>query len=273
MSLEARVLVRGGGDLASGSILRLARAGWQVLLVELPHPLSVRRTVSFSQAVYDGEVRVEDVTARRVDHLAGAQQVWQAGAVPVLIDPDAAARHEFQPQVILDARMRKRPPELGKEAAPLVIGLGPGFQAGLDCHAVIETNRGPFLGRVIWEGTAEADTGLPEGVGGMAAERVLRAPLDGVLRAVAQIGDRLHAGDLIAEVEGLAISAPFTGVLRGLAQNGLAVRAGEKVGDLDPRNDPRLCWLVSDKALAVGGGVLEAVLAYPPFRSNPPWRK
>jgi xanthine dehydrogenase accessory factor len=244
----------------------MVRAGWQVLLVELAHPMSVRRMVSFSQAVYDGEVRVENVTAHRVNTLSDAQAVWQAGALPVMVDPNADIRHEFKPHVIIDARMRKSSPELTIDEAPLVIGLGPGFQAGLNCHAVIETIRGPFLGRVIWDGPAEADTGIPEGVGGIYAERVLRAPVDGFLRAVASIGDRLLAGELIAEVEGQPIHAPFDGVLRGLVQPGLAVRANEKVGDLDPRNDPRLCWLVSDKALAVGGGVLEAILSFPKFR-------
>lgn len=262
-----RILVRGGGDLASGAIIRLVRAGWQVLLVELPQPLAVRRMVSFSQAIYDGRIRIEDVTARRVDNLAAARAAWQAGELPVLVDPDAAAREKFQPHVLVDARMRKRPSELNLDAAPLVIGLGPGFEAGVDCHAVIETNRGPFLGRVIWSGAAEADTGIPEGVSGKRAERVLRAPRDGSLHALAQIGDRLRPGEPIAAIDDARIPAPFAGVLRGLVQDGLVVQAGDKVGDLDPRNDPRLCWLVSDKALSVGGGVLEAILSYPLFRS------
>lgn len=263
---KLRVLVRGGGDLASGALIRLVRVGFQVLLLELPHPICVRRMVSFAQAVYDGQIRVEDVTARRIDRFEQAAGVWSAGALPVLVDPQAAAIDAFRPHVLVDARMRKQPPELGIAAAPLVIGLGPGFTAGADCHAVIETNRGPFLGRVIWDGPAEADTGIPEGVGGKRAERVLRAPQDGVLHSRAMIGDRLPAGAVVADVGGQAITAPFAGVLRGLVQDGVAVQAGEKVGDLDPRGDPRLCWLVSDKALAIGGGVLEAVLAYPPFR-------
>lgn len=265
---EVRILVRGGGDLASGVILRLVHAGFRVLLTELPQPLTVRRTVSFSQAVYDGQIRVEDVVAHRINALAEAQAAWQAGELPVLIDAQADARLDFNPHVLVDARMRKKPPELGRDCAPLVVGLGPGFDAGSNCDAVVETNRGPFLGRVIWSGPAEADTGVPESVNGMRAERVLRAPCDGALHAVAVIGDRLAPGALVAEVAGRPVASPFAGVLRGLVQDGLRVNSGEKIGDVDPRNDPRLCWLVSDKALAVGGGVLEAILGSPTFRSG-----
>jgi xanthine dehydrogenase accessory factor len=152
------------------------------------------------------------------------------------------------------------------EQALLAIGLGPGFQAGLDCHAVIETNRGPALGRVIWQGGAQDDTGIPERVGAYRSERVLRAPAAGVLDAVAEIGALLAEGDLVARVGVAEVRAPFHGVLRGLLHPGLEVRTGEKIGDLDPRGDPALCWLVSDKALAVGGGVLEAILSRPALR-------
>jgi xanthine dehydrogenase accessory factor len=265
--MTLRILVRGGGDLASGVILRLHRAGWQVLVTELPQPLTVRRSVAFSQAVYDGQAQVEEVSARRVEDYAEALKALAAGVVPVMVDPRLAEKAAFAPHVLVDGRMRKTPPETGLDAAPLVLGLGPGFTAGVDCHAVVETNRGPFMGRVIWEGQAQADTGVPERVEGYQVERVLRAPADGVLEPAAEIGALLRAGQIIARVGGQPVAAPFDGVLRGLVQAGVAVGAGTKIGDLDPRGDPRLCWLVSDKALAVGGGVLEAVLAWKPIRA------
>ena len=257
-----RILVRGGGDLASGVILRLHRAGWPVVVTELEAPLTVRRAVSFSQAVYDGSARVEEVEARRVDSLAGVVAALEDRQVPVLVDAGMTIRADFDPSVLIDGRMRKRPPETGLEAAALVIGLGPGFTAGLDCHAVIETNRGPFLGRVIWQGQAQPDTGMPERVGDYQIERVLRAPVDGVLEPVADIGALLQTGEPIARLGDTLVRAPFAGVLRGLVQGGLRVRAGDKIGDVDPRNDPRLSQLVSEKALAIGGGVLEAILSH-----------
>lgn len=264
--MDYRILVRGGGDLASGVIARLHRAGWRVLVTELEAPRAVRRAVSFGQAVYDGEIRLEDISARLVTDPAGAEAAFAAGIVPVMVDPAAEAVVWFQPHVLIDARMRKLPGDLPINSALLILGLGPGFTAGVDCHAVIETNRGPFLGRVIWEGQAQADTGIPERVGTKGAERVLRAPAAGPLLARAEIGDRVQAGEVVAEVAGLPVVAPFDGVLRGLAQSGLMVQAGEKIGDLDPRGDPRLSHLISDKALAIGGGVLEAILAAPQLK-------
>jgi xanthine dehydrogenase accessory factor len=158
--------------------------------------------------------------------------------------------------------MLKRVPERGQDQANLVIGLGPGFTAGNDCHAVIETNRGHFLGRVIWEGRAQIDTGLPESVGDYRGQRVLRSPTEGTLHNLANIGEHIADGQIIAKVNEHSLQAPFDGVLRGLLYPGLVVTQGMKIGDLDPRDDPRYCWLVSDKSLAVGGGVLEAILGY-----------
>jgi len=255
------ILVRGGGDLASGVALRLFRSGLKTVVTEIPRPLAVRRLVSFAEAVYRGEISVEGVTARLATNAEEALGILNSGCIPVLVDPQAESRQVLKPAVLVDARMRKRPPELGREAAPLVIGLGPGFSAGENCHAVIETNRGHNLGRVIWQGPAEADTGQPEAVGRRQGERVLRAPADGVLETRAEIGQLLEPGEEIARVNGRAILAPFRGVLRGLLHPGLEVTAGLKVGDLDPRADPLYCTLVSDKSLAVGGGVLEAVLS------------
>lgn len=270
------IIVRGGGDLASGVALRLHRAGLHVMITELPQPLVVRRAVAFADAIYEREITVEGVVARLAptaapkNALAAALELHRQGIIPVLVDPNAdaleALRSTGTPTVLVDARMLKRPPDLGKGAADLVIGLGPGFTAGVDCDAVIETNRGHSLGRVIWSGPAEADTGVPEGVANKTSERVLRAPRAGVLESLAEIGQHVAAGQIVARVGGADVLAIFPGVVRGLARSGLHVGRGDKIGDIDPRDNPCYCRLVSDKALAVGGGVLEALLARPGLR-------
>ena len=261
-------LLRGGGDLASGVALRLARAGIQVIVAELPRPLAVRRLASFAQAIYDGQIEIEGITGRRVEGLDGVGAALARGQVPVLVDPDADIAAALQLDVLVDARMTKRPPQPQLHLARFVVGLGPGFTAGVDCHAVVETQRGPFLGREYWQGSAAADTGLPETVRGHQGDRVLRAPVAGMLETRVMIGSRVQAGQPLAAVDGHVLSAPFDGVLRGLLQNGLAVKQGEKIGDLDPRGDERLVRLASDKALAIGGGVLEAVLSRPELRAK-----
>jgi xanthine dehydrogenase accessory factor len=265
------VLIRGGGDLASGIAFRLYRCGFRVVITELPQPLAVRRLVSFSEAILQGETTIEGIHARKVPDPSDTLRILQIiskGQVPVLVDPEASAAQAIHPTVIIDARMRKSPPEPLRHTAKIFIGLGPGFTAGKDCTGVIETQRGPRLGRVIWQGSTSPDTGIPESVKDMRAERVLRAPLPGRLKALAAIGDRLAAGQLIAEVEGQPVQAPFQGVLRGLLPDGMIVTTGLKIGDLDPRDDPSLCRMISDKALAIGGGVLEAILARPDLRPH-----
>lgn len=252
--------MRGGGDLASGVALRCFRAGWNVLVTELEKPLAVRRLVSFSQAIYDLVSLVEEVKGVRVGSIDEVERAIASGDLPVIIDPDCTIYKLFHPDVIVDARMQKEAPLFPFDEVPLYIGLGPGFIAGKNCHVVVETVRGPFLGRVLWEGAAEADTGLPDPVNGIRELRVLRSPADGILIPRAHIGDLVDQGDPIAEVNGQVISSPFPGVLRGLIQEGVQVTRGMKIGDIDPRKDPRLCKLVSEKALAVGGGVLEAIL-------------
>lgn len=266
--MTLRVLIRGGGDLASGVALRCWRAGWEVLITELDQPRAVRRLVSFAQAVYVGTVSVEEVTAVRIDHFDQVIPLLSKRVIPVVINPDASIRFLFSPNVIVDGRMLKRPSDLSLQSADLVIGLGPGFEAGKDCHGIVETNRGPFLGRVIWRGTAEKDTGIPETVAGQQSERVLRAPRDGVLTLRANIGQYLKCGDPVAAINGELVTAGFDGIIRGLMMSGLSVIRGEKIGDIDPRADPRLCVMVSDKALAIGGGVIEAILSTPILRSH-----
>jgi xanthine dehydrogenase accessory factor len=234
-------------------------------VTELSQPLAVRRYVAFAQAIYAKEIRIEEIQARFARNYEESVDALKDGAVPVMIDPDLRESADFQPHVIIDARMRKMPPEvaasLQTKTTPMIVGLGPGFTAGIGCHAVIETNRGPFLGRVIWEGQAQADTGIPERMGEYRAERVLRAPASGSVESLLEIGSLVKEGDMIARVMGEPVHAPFDGVLRGLVMSGLRVRAGDKIGDVDPRGDARLCWLISDKALSVGGGVLEAILS------------
>jgi len=260
-------LLRGGGDLASGVAYRLARCGAQVVITELEQPRAVRRLVSFAQVVYDGEIVIEGVRARRVEGIDAVSETLNRGEIAVVVDPHAAISTALRPHLLVDGRMIKRTPEPELHMARLVVGLGPGFTAGADCHAVVETKRGAFLGRVYWQGSAEADTGQPETVQGHQGDRVIRAPVDGILQTHARLGEHLDPGQISCSVDGRPVIAPFAGILRGLMMAGLPVTRGEKIGDLDPRDDARLAHMISDKALAIGGGVLEAVLSRPGLRS------
>jgi xanthine dehydrogenase accessory factor len=206
------------------------------------------------------------VTARLAQDANQATRMLDQGVIPVLVDPDLSCLPVLRPLVIVDGRMTKRVPETGANLAPLVIGLGPGFEAGKNCHAVIETRRGPYLGRVLWTGSAEPDTGIPETEANHESDRVLRAPADGILKTFVKIGDLIQTGDVIAEVDGVPVRAEFPGILRGILQQNLHVFHGLKIGDLDPRSDPRLSTRISDKALAIGGGALEAILTRPEIR-------
>lgn len=253
------ILIRGGGDLATGVALRLHRVGFQVAILELEKPLAVRRTVCFSEAVYESEQTVEGVVARLVSP-DQFQVTLEAGEIPVLIDPQAnILRNQFltspSSTFLVDARLLKREPDPLPINLPLHIGLGPGFTAGASCHAVIETRRSHTLGRVIYDGRAYPDSGQPEG----APSRVLRAPDAGTVTPHKQIGDLCHEGELIATVNEKPVNAPFEGILRGLIHPRVEVTEGMKIGDVDSRNDRSLTRFVSDKALAVAGGVLEAV--------------
>ena len=255
--------MRGGGDLASGVALRLHRSGFNVIITELANPLAVRRTVSFSEAIYEGQMTIEGTVARQASNAEEAFELAQSGVIAVLVDPQAAILEQGNFACMVDARLLKTRVEQHISDSLLVIGLGPGFVCGMNCHAVVETMRGHFLGRVYWQGSALDDTGQPEGD----ARRVLRAPKDGVLIGYASIGDRVEKGQTIAEVDGepagrMKVIAPFNGILRGLIRPGLPVRTGVKIGDIDQRNQLEYCFSVSEKALAVGGGVLEALLAW-----------
>lgn len=261
------IMIRGGGDLASGVATRLLRAGLKVVITEIEQPLAVRRSVSFAEAIYENQVTIENMTGRSVPDPGDTFRILNIlskNQVPVLIDPGCTSANALHPGVIIDARMRKTAPETIGYSPLLYIGLGPGFIAGQNCQVVIETRRGHTMGRVYWQGTPESDTGQPEGD----PRRVLRAPTDGLLIAHAIIGQILKQDEPIAEVNGQIILAPFHGILRGLIHPGLQVARGWKIGDLDSRSDPALCRRVSDKALAVGGGVLEAILGKPEIRKG-----
>jgi xanthine dehydrogenase accessory factor len=258
---DVLVLIRGAGDLASGVAARLHRSGFPVVMTELPQPLMVRRTVCFGEAVYAGEVLIEGMVGRRVPDVTAARAALAAGVIPVLVDPVAANLATLAPQVVIDAIMAKHNTGTTPAAAPLVIALGPGFVAGVDCHAVIETNRGHWLGRVIWDGQAEPDTGTPGEIAGRKNERVLRAPVNGVLVGHAAIGDQVVPGQVLASVDEQPVAGQLAGVLRGMLHPGIAVAAGTKIGDIDPRAEPSHCFTFSDKSLAVGGGVMEAILS------------
>ena len=254
------VVMRGGGDLATGVALRLYRSGMQVVICEIAAPTSIRRTVCFSEAVRLGETSVEGVTARRAGP-AEVPALLEDGVIPVLVDPEARCIHAQKPDVVVDAILAKRNLGTTMDMAPAVVAAGPGFTAGTDCHAVVETMRGHDLGRVIWKGSATPNTGLPGLIGGFAGERVLRAPADGVFHQLLDIGAQVKMGDAAAEVGGVPMLCTLDGVLRGILADGIPVRKGMKAGDVDPRNQAENCRRASDKALAVGGGVLEALLA------------
>ncbi len=263
------ILLKGAGDLGTGVVWRLHKAGFPVIITELAQPLVVRRTVAFASAVYDGEVAVEGVTAWRAESFDAARGLLNDGIIPVLVDPEARARDEFAPQVVIDAVMAKRNTGTRLADAPLVLALGPGFTPNVDCHAVIETQRGHNLGRVLWDRAAETNSGTPGEIGGKSAERVLRAMGEGRVASAKRIGDQVTRGELIAHIGDSEVCAPFDGILRGLVHDGLVVNAGAKIGDVDPRVNRAACFTISDKALAIGGGALEAVLSWMTIHRTP----
>lgn len=276
------IILRGGGDLATGIAYRLHQAGFPLIVLELAHPLVVRRKVALATAVLEGSIQIETLHAQHAQSADEALQLAQSGKIPVLVAPQLpvisnqlSVIGKQQPlteyrspntahriPVLIDARMAKRNIDTHIDQAELVIALGPGFTAGVDCHAVIETMRGHTLGRVIWDGAAIPNTGTPGIVAGKGAERVLRAPAAGRVHWKLEIGDLVQEGDTIGDVAGQTITAPFAGVLRGLIAPGSEVPAGLKIGDLDARAAISACFTISEKALAIGGGVLEAILTH-----------
>ena len=258
---ELIVLIRGGGEVASGVAHRLHRSHFKVCMTEISHPLAVRREVAFSEAVYEGEKEVEGVRAELIARPEEVESLWKKGDIPILVDPDGKKTRKFlKPDVVVDAIMAKW--NLGTQVsdAPLVIGLGPGFTAGDNVHIVVETNRGHLLGKVILSGTAEPDTGIPGEIGGYTIDRVLRTMKKGIFHPQKSIGDRVNEGAVVAVADEFPVIAKISGIVRGLLREGVEVKKGMKVGDIDPRGKKQSCFTVSDKARAIGGGVLEAIL-------------
>lgn len=256
------ILVKGAGDLATGTAVRLYRAGFQVVMTDVAQPTAVRRTMAFSQCIYDGQTTVEGITARKAENRDQVRDILAAGEIPVLVDPQASILPQLPFMAVVDAILAKKNLGTTISDAPIVLALGPGFTAGVDCHGVIETKRGHDLGRLILEGTAIPNTGVPGDVGGYTTERIIRAPADGPFEPVAQIGQQVNLGDVVAKVNGIPVTAQLTGIVRGMLPAGIPVTAGMKSGDIDPRCEVRHCFTVSDKARAIGGGVLEGILYF-----------
>lgn len=266
------VVIRGAGDLASAVAYRLFRSGFSLVMLEVPQPTVIRRRVAFAEAVYEGTIEIEGLTARLAASAAQAHEIAGQGQVAVLVDPQGCCLESpetpgaLSPAVVVDAILAKKNLGTHRGMAPLVIGLGPGFTAGQDVDVVVETNRGHFLGRALWQGAPAPNTGIPGEVHGFAAERVIRAPAAGTFQEIKAIGDQVQRGEVVAEVVTAGASHPVValipGVLRGLLRTGLSVHQGMKVGDVDPRGIRQHCFTISDKGLAIAGGVLEAILTW-----------
>ncbi|TYP51594.1 selenium-dependent molybdenum cofactor biosynthesis protein YqeB [Thermosediminibacter litoriperuensis] len=257
---ETSVLIRGAGDIASGIAHRLFRCGFSVYMTEIPAPTSIRRKVAFSEAVYDGEAEVEGVKAVLARSVEDAINLSRNGLIPVLVDPDLKCLEGLKPVVLVDSILAKKNLGTRKSMAPVVIGVGPGFTAGEDCHAVVESLRGHDLGRVIMKGRAAENTGIPGEVMNYTLERVIYAPAAGRIRLVRDIGSPVNEGELIAMIGNVEVRTKIGGVLRGIIRNGFEVWKGMKIGDVDPRGIVEHCYTISDKARAIAGGVLEAAL-------------
>lgn len=259
---DLTIIIKGAGEQATGVACRLHRANFRrILMLETPAPLAVRRTVSFCEAVHEGMVTVEGIAAVLAAGKAEVDAAWGAGRIAVMVDPHGESVAEYRPEVLVDATLAKRNLGISPADAPLVIALGPGFMAGRDCHVVIETNRGHDLGRVIGSGMAEADTGVPGTIAGYTRERLLRAPEAGLFTAESRIGDCVRKGDVVGRVGTAQVTANVDGIVRGLIRHHSVVPKGLKIGDVDPRGEVELCRTVSEKARALGGAVLEAILA------------
>lgn len=276
MKKKDLIVVRGAGDLATGTIHRLKKAGFRLLVLEAEHPAAIRRQVALSEAVYAGSARVEDVEAVRMDvDLAEKknrkellepemERIWKKDGVPVLVDPAGLSIAALRPAVVVDAILAKKNLGTTKEMAPLVIALGPGFTAGEDVDVVIETKRGHNLGRVIRSGSAVPNTGIPGIIGGYGKERVMHAQAEGILRNAASIGDIVEARAVIADIETengtVPVEASLSGLLRGLIRDGYPVTKGFKIADIDPRKEElQNCFTISDKARCIAGSVLEVI--------------
>lgn len=255
------VIVRGGGDIASGTIQKLHRSGFKVLVLEVEKPTSIRRNVAFSEAVYNGTTVVEDIKAVLVKEKSEIIRAWEDGIIPVVIDKEGKLINTIKPYIVVDAILAKRNLGTKRDMAPITIALGPGFNAGKDVDVVIETMRGHNLGRLIFEGSALENTGVPGEIGGYAEERVIYSPCDGKIKNVKTIGDIVEAGQIIAIIENEEVRSGITGIIRGVIRDESIVFKGLKIADVDPRRTELKNFnTISDKARNIGGGVLEAIL-------------
>ena len=258
---ELIVLIRGGGEVASGIAHRLHRSHFRVCLTETANPVAVSRGTTFSEAVFDRVKTIMGVTAELVS--ASTEEintVWQRGNIPIVVDPDASIKDNIKPDVLVDATMAKRNIRTRITDAPLVIGMGPGFYAGRDVHIVVETNHSSNLGKVILEGEAEENTGIPVAIGGLTKERIVWAPQTGIFTTDREIGDSVVAGEVVGRVGDLPLEAPLSGMLRGLLRNGVTVSKGGKLIEIDPINDRAICNFIADKIRAIGEGVVKAIM-------------
>lgn len=254
------VVIRGAGDVATGIGYRLHRCGYKVLHLDIEKPMVIRRTVAFTEAIFHGEGEVDGVKCVKVEDLAGIEKAWEEDKVPVMIDPQAQIVKILKPDVVVDAIIAKKNRGMTRDMARTTIAVGPGFVAGKDVDVVVESNRGHFLGSIILEGSAAANTGEPGNIGGFTLERVIRANADGTLRHVRDIGDMVKKGDPIADIEGTIVEASIDGMLRGMITDGTEVFEGLKIADVDPRGEKMYCYTITEKARAIGGAVLEGIL-------------
>jgi xanthine dehydrogenase accessory factor len=260
-----KVLIKGGGEVGSAIAHRLHRSHFRICITELANPLAVSRGTTYSEAVYDGMKTIEGVTAELTELVSGpadaVYRLWQEEKIPVLIDSGTVTKDMMEPDILVDAVMAKKNLGTNVTDAPLVIGMGPGFIAGSDVHIVVETNHGNNLGRVIFDGEAESNTGEPVGIGGLTKERVIWAPCDGSFTADKEIGDHVTCDEVIGTIGNLSIAAPYSGMLRGIIRDNVRVLKGTKIIEIDPINDSAVCYVIRDKMRAIAGGVLEAVMA------------
>ncbi len=255
-----KIVVKGAGEMASGIAHRLFMAGLtKIVMTEIAHPLAVRRGVAFCEAVYEGFMEVENVRAERISNAASLEALWKGGSIGVMVDPSWSVIANLGPDVVIDSIMAKKNTGTRKNEAPLVIGVGPDFRAPDEVHAVVESNRGHNLGKVIYKGQAESYTGMPGATEGFKQERVLRAPKPGLVRHAKALGDPVSKGATVLYVDGEPVEAMIGGIVRGLIRE-MEVAKGEKVGDIDPRAERINCYTISDKARAIAGGVLEAIM-------------
>ena len=254
------IIVRGGGDIASGTINRLHNMGFKVLVLEIPNPNFIRRKVCYGEAVYEGEFTLENAVSKFAHNLEEIYSIWEEGKIPVYIDPDMKILQEIHPDALVDGILAKKNLGMSKDLAPITIALGPGFEAGKDADAVIETNRGHNLGRIIYEGRASENTGIPGIINGYGRERVIYAPASGILKIVHDIGSVVKKDEIIAYIDDKPVYASLTGLIRGMIREGSFVNEGLKISDIDPREDQlKNCWTISDKARTISGGTAEAL--------------